>query len=351
VVNATSALQRRGTLLLTRSDVERLLDLPACIAAVEAAFRLLAQGQAPAPAVAGVHATDGGFHIKAALMGAQPPNEREYFAAKVNANFPHNPGRRGLPTIQGVLALFDASCGVPLAVMDSIALTILRTAAASAVAARYLARADAATITIVGCGAQALVQLAALCAVRPLERGFAIDTDAELADRFARSASEKLGIAVSAVSDLERTARSSDIIVTCTTSRRAFLGARHLAPGAFVAAVGADNGDKQEIEPALLASSAVVTDSTDQCASIGDLHHALTAGLMTRTDVRAELGDVILDPRRGRRDESEITVFDSTGVAVQDVAAASLVYSRALHERIGLTLDFGSTGSRPAFLP
>jgi ornithine cyclodeaminase/alanine dehydrogenase-like protein (mu-crystallin family) len=334
----------RGTLLLTRGHVERLLDLPACIAAVEDAFRRLASGQAPAPAVAGVHATDGGFHVKAALLGAHPPNEHGYFAAKVNANFPQNPQRRGLPTIQGLLILFDASSGAPLAVMDSIALTILRTAAASAVAARYLARPNASTITIVGCGAQAPAQLAALCAVRPLQRGFAIDADAGAAARFARNANETLTIDVGVTTDLERAARASDIVVTCTTARRAFLGARHLSPGAFVAAVGADNGEKQEIEPALLASSVVVTDNTEQCASIGDLHHALAAGVMTRTDVRAELGEVILDPQRGRHGESEIVVFDSTGVAVQDVAAASLVYSRALQERIGTTFDFASPG-------
>lgn len=345
MVNPTSAagLPDRGTLLLTRGDVERLLDLSACISAVEDGFRVLAQGLGPPPAVAGVYAPDGGFHIKAALGGAQPPDERGFFAAKVNANFPKNSQRLGLPTIQGVLVLFDASRGAPLAVMDSIAITILRTAAASAVAARHLARADASTVTIIGCGAQAPAQLAALCAVRSVKRGFAIDANADAAARFARSASEELGIDVSAASDLERAACASDIVVTCTTSRRAFLGARHLAPGTFVAAVGADNGEKQEIEPALMASCAVVTDSTEQCASIGDLHHALAAGVMTRTDVRAELGEVILDPQRGRHDESEIVVFDSTGVAVQDVAAASLVYNRALHEGVGATLDFGST--------
>src|SRR5205814_2478238 len=119
-------------LVLSGADVERLLDLPACIGAVEDAFRRRGQG-APTPSgVLGVHVPGGGFHVKAAALARSRP----YFAAKINANFPDNPARRGLPTIQGVLGLFDAEHGEPLAVMDSIAITTLRTAAATAAAAR-----------------------------------------------------------------------------------------------------------------------------------------------------------------------------------------------------------------------
>jgi len=140
--------------------------------------------------------------------------------------------------------------------------------------------------------------------------------------------------------DLGEAARQSDIVITCTTSRRAFLGRHHVKRGAFVAAVGADNEEKQEIEPALMAAASVVTDSTDQCATIGDLHHAIDAGLMQRNDVRAELGDVVADPSRGRRSDDEIVIFDSTGVAFQDVAAAAIVYERALRDGIGMKVDF-----------
>ena len=326
----------RPAVILTRTDVERVLDPAACIAAVEAAFRLGPNGGIRS-AILGMPVTGGGFHAKAAAMPGTPP----YFAAKVNANFPGNPETHGLPTIQGILALFDASTGEPLALMDSIAITVLRTAAATAVAARHLAPTNAATVTVVGCGAQAMAQLVALRTVRPFTRAFAYDLDAERRAGFARTATAALGIPVIAVDELRGATLASDIVVTCTTSRRAFLGPEHVAPGTFVAAVGADNEEKQEIEPRLLARSAVVVDSLEQCATIGDLHHALVAGAMTARDVRAELGDIIADPSRARRTPDEIVIFDSTGVALQDVAAAAVVYERATALGIGLSVRLG----------
>ena len=327
----------KPVLVLTRREVERLLHPAACVAAIETAFRMHAAG-AMRSAILGLHVADGGFHAKAAVM----PGKRPYFATKVNANFPANPARHRLPTIQGVLALFDATTGEPLALMDSIAITILRTAAATAVAARYLARADASTVTIVGCGAQALAQLVALRTVRPVAQVFAHDIDPAVCNAFARGATDILGIPVLAVDDLPRATLASDIVVTCTTSRRAFLGAEHVSPGAFIAAVGADDEEKQEIDPRLLATSAVVVDSLEQCAAIGDLHHAITAGAMRAGDIRAELGDVIVDPARARRRNEEIVIFDSTGVAIQDVAAAALVYERASSDGIGMSVELGS---------
>jgi alanine dehydrogenase len=327
---------RKPVRIVTRAEVERLLDPAACIAAVEAAFRMRAAGRIQS-ALLGLHLPGGGFHAKAAAMPGIPP----YFAAKINANFPGNPAAHGLPTIQGVLALFDAATGQPLALMDSIAITLLRTAAATAVAARYLAPADAGTVTVVGCGAQAKAQLVALRAVRPITRAFACDLDPGVRDAFARSVTDALGIPTVAMQDLGAATRGSDIVITCTTSRRAFLGPEHVSPGTFVAAVGADTEEKQEIEPRLLAASAVVVDSLEQCSTIGDLHHALIAGAMTVDDVRGELGDIIADPARARRTPDEIVIFDSTGVALQDVAAAAVVYERATEQGIGLSVALG----------
>ena len=233
------------------------------------------------------------------------------------------------------------SRGSPLAVMDSIALTVLRTAAASAVAARHLARDDARTLAIVGCGAQARAQLAAMRIVRPIEQAWAFDADARRAEAFARAATTELSMPVRASPTLADATRGADIVVTCTTSRRAFLDSGDVRAGAFIAAVGADSESKQEIEPALMAASAVVTDSTAQCRAIGDLHHAIDAGAMTVNDVRAELGEVVADPARGPHAPDEIVVFDSTGVAFQDVVAAALVYERAERENVGSMIRFG----------
>jgi ornithine cyclodeaminase/alanine dehydrogenase-like protein (mu-crystallin family) len=311
------------TLLLGRADVERLLTPAVCIGAVEDAFRQHALGETSPPGILGMHVDGGGFHVKAAALDGA-------FAAKLNANFPGNPAR-GLPTIQGVVILSDAQDGRLLALMDSMAITALRTAAATAVAAKYLAREVCETLLICGCGAQASAQLAAVLAVRPPKRVLAYDLDPARAARIP-------GAIV--VSDLAEAVAQSDIVVTCTTARRYFVTRDMVRPGTFVAAVGADHEDKQEIEPRLMACAKVVTDLTEQAAAIGELHHAIDAGVMSRGDVHAQLGEVLAGRKAGRVREDEITVFDSTGTGLQDAAAALAVYRRAAHERAGQTFDF-----------
>lgn len=313
--------------LLSRADVERLLTPLACIEAVEDAFRQLALGRVPAPGILGMHGVEGGFHVKAGLLTA----DRPYFAAKINANFPGNGARHGLPTIQGLVYLCDATNGAPLAVMDSTSITAMRTAAASAVAAKHLARQACETALLCGCGAQARAQLQALLAVRGPQQVLAYDQDAAKAEAFAREA----GMAVTATKDLAKAVRASRIIVTCTTARRYFISRDMVQPGTFIAAVGADSEEKQEIDPQLLASAKVVTDLTAQAAAIGDLHHAIAAGVMTKDDVHAELGEVVCARKPGREREDEVIVFDSTGTGIQDVAAAIAVYRRGKAEQAG----------------
>ena len=253
------------TLILTQQDVRALLGIDECIAAVEAAFRLHAEGRSLAPGMLGVPSREGGFHIKAAGLQMS----RLYFAAKTNANFSGNPRRHGLPAIQGVIVLCDGEDGRPLAVMDSIEVTVRRTAAATAVAAKWLARPDAQVITVCGCGHQGRAQLRALRRVLPLQRAYAFDTDATAARAYARDLSAELELDVRAVTDHAEAVRVSDVCVTCTPSRRPFLLREHVGAGTFVAAVGADSPDKQELDPALLAASVLVVDVLDQCASIG----------------------------------------------------------------------------------
>jgi ornithine cyclodeaminase/alanine dehydrogenase-like protein (mu-crystallin family) len=311
-------------LALSRADVLELLTLPECIDGVERAFRLHAEGKTLGPGVLGIHAEGGGFHIKAAgLLG-----QRNYFAAKTNANFSDNPRRFGLPTIQGAVLLADAGNGTLLAVMDSGSVTALRTGAATAVAAKYLARRGARTATIVGCGVQGEIQLASIAAVLPLRAARVYDVDHARAKDFAARAAARLGFDVEAVTDLARALRESDVCVTCTPSRQAFVKKSDVSAGTFIAAVGADNPQKQEIEVDLLAAAMLVVDVVEQCAEIGELHHALAAGVMTRSQVHAELGDVVAGRKPGRTRDDEITIFDSSGTALQDVAAAVAVYEK-----------------------
>jgi alanine dehydrogenase len=327
-----------GTLLLTRAEVASLLNLDDCIAAVEQAFRLHGEGKLHSPDILGMHVPGGGFHVKTALLDCG----RSYFAAKTNANFPENPKLRGLPAIQGLILLFDGENGTPLAVMDSMEITILRTGAATAVAAKFLARENASVATICGCGNQGRVQLRAVSRVRLIRRVFAYDRDPAQAERFAAEMSRELGVEVTAVRDLAAAVKKSDLCVTCTPSRAPVLGPDDVSPGLFLAAVGADSPEKQELNPALLASSRLVVDILEQGATIGELHHAIEQNVMTRSDVHAELGEIVAGKRPGRTGADEILIFDSTGTALQDAAAAIIVYERALQAGLGTRLDFAA---------
>ena len=326
------------TLVLTRSQVRAILGWDECIAAVENAFRLHGEGRSLGPGVLGVRAPHGGFHVKAAGLDLG----RLYFAAKTNANFSDNPRRHGLPAIQGVIVLCDAGDGRPLAVMDSIEVTIRRTAAATAVAAKHLARTDARAVTVCGCGNQGRAQIRALARVLELERAYAWDADEATARSYAAEMARELGIDVAPVASPAAGLERSEVCVTCTPSRAPYLMREHVREGTFVAAVGADSADKQELAPALMAAATVVTDVTDQCASIGDLHHALAAGAMSRDSVHAELAELVAGTKAGRRSAGEITIFDSTGTALQDVAAAALVYEKALAAGVGLHAELGA---------
>lgn len=325
------------TLMLTRSEVADLLSIEECIAAIEQVFKLYGEGKTQPPGILGVHAHDGGFHIKAGLLDL----DRSFFAAKINANFPHNANRFGLPLIQGVIFLADAQNGYPLALMDSMEITILRTGAATAVAAKHLARPDSKSILICGCGNQGRVSLQALSKIFSLEHTFAYDVDHTQAQRFANELSAQLKIPIESTSDLCEALKRSDICITCTPSTQFFLKKEYVQPGTFVAAVGADSETKQELEPALLAPNKIVADIVEQCASIGELHHAIASDLMTKQHVHAELGEVVAGTKPGRTSPDEIIIFDSTGMALQDVIAAATVYSKAVSKGVGRTLNLG----------
>lgn len=335
----------RETLVLTQADVASLLTMEECIAAVERAFTLYCQGKAPAPGILGMHATHGGFHVKAGFLELGQP----YFAAKLNANFPENPSRFGLPTIQGAVVLCNANDGFPLAIMDSIEITSIRTGAATAIAAKHLARPDAAVVTICGCGVQGDVQVRALAKVRDLKRVYLFDREENRARRLAHTLAREISAEFVAVPRLDDVVSKSDICVTCTTARQFILKKDAVSPGTFVAAVGADNPEKQELDPRLLASSKVVVDVLDQCAALGDLHHALAGGVMTKADVHAELGEIVAGKKPGRTNPDEITIFVSTGMALQDVAAAATVFEKAFAVGRGLKVrlaDSNATASR-----
>jgi len=320
------------TRILTAADVAALLTIDDCITAVERVFRDYGEGRIAPPQSLGVHAASGTFHVKAAVA--------DVFAAKINANFPGNPKQHGLPTIQGVIIVMDVDRGTPLGILDSALITTLRTAAATAVAAKHLACAEARTITIIGCGIQGEAHLEALMRVRPLAKAFAFDTDRYISLRFAHEMRQRLGIDVVQTTSIDDAVGASDVVVTCTPSRSPILHASHRHPGLFIAGVGADNPEKHELAPELLAQCLVVPDILEQAATMGDLHHAIAAGVLTRDDIHGELADVICGRIPGRQNDDEVFLFDSTGTALQDVVTATVALSRAVERGVGVEVGF-----------
>jgi alanine dehydrogenase len=321
-------------LFLSRADVVALMDYPAYVEVVEEGFRAAANGAALAPPAAGFQVPGGSYHAKGAALLIGDPS---IVAIKLNGNYPGNPATNGLSTVQGVIYLADATNGRPLALMDSIEVTINRTGAATTLAVRHLARPDSRVATICGAGVQGRIQAIAIAAALRLDTIHIWDIRPDAADKLARDLAGALRLDVRPSRDLAITL-ASDAIVTCTSARTPFLTAELVRPGTFIAATGADNSDKSEIDPRLYAATRAVVDSLEQCAEIGDLHHALAAGAVTTGHVHATLAEIVAGQKPGRSDARQITLFDSTGIGLQDVAAAAGVYRRALARGVGTRL-------------
>lgn len=312
------------TLLLSRNAIAALATPADYLSSTRAAFIDLDANRCELPAVGHVPAAMGAFHIKAASRRGEWPAA----AIKVNGNFPHNPARHRLPTIQGFIALLDADRGCVLALMDSIEITARRTAAATALAAQHLARRGSTDVGLIGCGAQARYHLDALLGVAAIRTIRFCEPREDAAEAFA-SYARSCNVDVRRVTEARAAAHDADIVMTLTTSREPLLEFADIAPGTFVAGVGADAPVKQELAVDLLCASRVVVDRLDQCAAMGDLHHAIQAGAMRAEDVHGELSGVVAGRTAGRVDDVQRFVFDSTGIAALDLAAAWMVYDRA----------------------
>jgi ornithine cyclodeaminase/alanine dehydrogenase-like protein (mu-crystallin family) len=318
-------------LVLTRRDTLELASLPPCITAVSEAFRAHGEGGSLGAARVHLDGLDGGaFHLTA---GGLSLGEGGFVGFKLNGRFPPLAGSG--PRLAGAILVSDATSGKPVALLDSAVVTGLRTAAVAAVAAEHLARADGDSALLVGAGRQGRGQVDALLAVGRIRRLAVCDLDRGSAERLAEYATAN-GLDAGAVDDPRAAARTSDLILTVTPARAPLFGAADVAPGALVIALGADAPGKQELEPGLLADSLVVVDILEQAADSGELQHALAAGLMERDDVHAELGDILAGTRSGRTSDEQIFVFDGTGTALQDLAAATLLVEEARRRGIGL---------------
>ena len=288
--------------------------------AMREAFRADGEGRAHVPAVINleVPARRGEFHVKTALIEGVP-----HVAVKIASGFYDNPAK-GLPSGSGLMAVFDAATGLPVALLlDNGFLTDIRTGAAGAIAAEVLAPASFATVGVLGSGLQARHQVRCLRSIRAFSRIVAWSPDRSHVDVYCREMREE-GFDAQAVATPEAVCREADVLITATPSRAPLVQAEWLRPGQHVTALGADSPGKQELDAACLArADLLVVDRLTQCAAFGELRHALDAGIVHADRVHAELGEIVAGVKPGRTTHDQITIADLTGVGFQDTAIAS----------------------------
>ncbi len=328
--------------ILTEADLRQIiaLDLES-VACVEDAFRALASGGVSMPPILrlDIPAERGEVDVKTAYIPGL-----DSFAIKISPGFFNNPSI-GLPSTNGLMIQFSAKTGlIEALLLDNGYLTDVRTAAAGAVAAKYLARENARIATIIGAGMQAGMQLEALKLVRPITEARIWARNFDGAKKAAQNFTQKLGIPVTAIADAKEACDGTDIIVTTTPSETPLIKAEWLAPGQHVTAMGSDAEHKNEIDPTLFQRSIIyVADSLSQTRRLGELHHAISAGIVAADTVFPELGQIVLNAPTFQRKAEDITFCDLTGTGVQDTAIAHLATERASLRDAGAKIDSTKT--------
>ena len=313
-----------------------VLDMDLALTAVTEAFRAHGEGRVNMPPKVHLVMPRGSFK---AMFGEIFLPAGHICGVKWNSNFPDNPHHGGL-TIKGKLLLNDPATGLELADMDATRLTNFRTGAAGAVAVQHLARPGAARLGLVGAGAQARTQVAAIRKVRPLK---SITIHSRTATR-ARGLRDELeatyGVKAVVVENVAQAVADQDIVVTTTPSTSPLVRREWVAPGTHINAVGADSPGKQELDPAILTAATIVVDDWAQCKDIGEINVPLAQGVLSPAHIYGTLGEIVAGKKPGRTDPREITVFDATGLAIQDLALGLMIWQRALERGLGQEKDF-----------
>ncbi len=312
--------------LFQEAEIRESVTLPEAIEAMEKAFAAYSNKTASVPGVIHLDVPEhqGEVHIKAGYLHGAPE-----YVVKLAAGFWEN-RRRNLPVGSGLMIVCSAETGFPQAVLlDNGYLTELRTAAAGAVAAKYMARLASEQVAILGAGMQGRFQLQALACVRNFRRVMIYDHRTTNVARYLSDMQGKIDAELIPASSVEEAARGSRIIITTTPSRYPILRAAWVEPGTHITAMGSDGADKQELHTdVLVRADRLIADSLPQCLRFGEIHHAVEEGVLQEQDVDGELGDVISGRIQGRANDQEITVCDLTGVGVQDAAIAGLAYKK-----------------------
>ncbi|MBM3264512.1 MAG: ornithine cyclodeaminase family protein [candidate division Zixibacteria bacterium] len=322
-------------LLLSRSDMKRLLDMPTVIDTLEQGFR---ESGKPDDHIPERLALQIAYADAVSLFMPAFLSKTGVFGAKMVSVFPENT-KHGLPVVTGYYLLCDAETGALLALMDATHLTAVRTAATSAVASRHLARPDVSTLGIFGAGVQARFHLEAIKTVLPLREAIVYNRTHTHALVFATEMERLHGFPVRVASTPDE-ALQADVLITCTRSATPLFDGRKVRPGTHINAVGVYTPDAQELDAHLIRRATVYVDTPEGALTeAGDLLVPIRQGLISKDHIRGGLAALLRGEILGRRSNEEITVFKSVGFALEDIVTAQMAYEKALTEKVGLSFD------------
>lgn len=311
--------------IITKKEIEKVLSIKDVVKVVEKAFRLHGLNRVQMPAKSYLDFGVGDLRSMPAFID----DKSMYMAGIKSVNVhPDNPRKYRLPTVMATILLTDPKTGYNIAILDGTLITNLRTGAAGAVAAKYLSKKDSKIAGFIGTGAQARTQLDALMTVRKIKQIKAWSPSKKSMAGFCTWAEKNYSINVIPSDDIKGAVQDCDIVTTVTPSRKPLVKKDWIASGTHINAIGADAKGKEELDPKLLKAAKVVIDDWNQASHSGEINVPISKGLFSKKDVYAQLGQIVAGKKRGRTSNKEITIFDSTGLAIQDISTAYLVYKK-----------------------
>jgi alanine dehydrogenase len=326
------------TLLLTKNDVGRLIGMTEVIGAVEEAYKAFSSDQVEQPDYIGIHLPSRRGEIDFKLGYYKVA---EIISMKAHSGgFTNNPVEHGVPNSMGTILLFDARSCALICIMDGSLITGLRTGAAGAVSVKALARKNARTIASIGTGNQARMQIRAINEILKIEEIHAWDRTHETSSKYKADIEREFGIPVTVASSKKEAVERADILITTTRGKGPLVEAEWVKPGTHIVAIGTDQRGKQELDPELFRNAKIFVDSLSQCTEKGETWHPLNKNIITKDDIHGEIGEVLLGRKPGRESDNEITIFDSTGMAIQDNTTANKIYQNAIANNVGAFFEF-----------
>lgn len=325
------------TLLLSKTDIEQILELDAVIEAVEEGYRAFEGKRVVQPDIVSIEIPQnhGEFDFKAAYS-----EDTEMVTIKSASGFWNNQKELSIPNSLSTLQIFDGKSGALLCVMDASLITGYRTGAAGAISSKYLARQDASAVGIIGAGSQSRMQLRALCKVRKMKAVYVWSMSESEMELFKKEMESELDIPISICSSPRQAVENADIIITVTPSKSPMVKAEWVRSGTHIVAVGADMAGKQELDSEIFQKAKIVNDSILQCVERGETQNPIREGIITQQGVYGEIGEIITGKKPGRENESEITLFDTTGRAIQDNFTAVKLFELAVKKKLGTYFEF-----------